>query len=85
MLIVSSSDLCKEYDSLIDSFLRTGNPIFITKNDSMHAVLLTIDDYERISKKLLIMEIDQGVTEVRDGKARPLEESMARIRKEIGI
>ena len=85
MLIVSSSELCKEYDILIDRFLRTGNPIYITKNGCMHAVLLTIDDYELMSKKSLIMGMDQGMVEVRDGKARPLEESMASIRKEIGI
>ncbi len=85
MVIVPSSDLRNRYVELTDQYLNTGEPIYVTKNGYGHSVLLGIEEYERMSKELLALKIDQGIREAREGKGVPLNESMERIRKELNL
>lgn len=85
MVIVPSSDLRNRYVELTDQYLSTGEPIFITKNGHGHAVLLGIEEYERMAKELLALKIEKGILEAREGKLIPLDESMERIRKELNL
>ena len=85
MIIVPSSDLRNRYVELTDRYLNTGEPIYMTKNGYGHSVLIGIEEYERMSKELLALKIDQGIREAREGKGIPLHESMERIRKELDI
>jgi len=85
MVIVPSSDLRNRYVELTDKYLNTGEPIFITKNGYGHSVLLGIEDFEKMSKELLALKIDRGIREAREGKGIPLDESLDRIAKELGL
>ena len=85
MVIVPSSDLRNRYVELTDRYLNTGEPIYVTKNGYGHSVLLGIDEFERMSKELLALKIDQGMREAREGRGIPLDESMERIRKELNL
>lgn len=85
MVIVPSSDLRNRYVELTDKYLNTGEPIYVTKNGYGHSVLLGVDEYERMSRELLALKIDQGIREAREGKGIPLDESMERIRKELNL
>lgn len=85
MVIVPSSDLRNKYVELTDKYLGTGEPIYVTKNGYGHAVLLSIEVYERMSRDLLAMKIDQGIREAREGKSETLDVSMERIKKELGL
>ena len=67
MVIVPSSDLRNRYVELTDRYLDV-EPIYVTKNGRGHSVLLGIDEYERMSKELLALKIDQGIREARKGK-----------------
>jgi prevent-host-death family protein len=85
MVIVPSSDLRNRYVELTDRYLNTGEPIYITKNGYGHSVLLGIEDFEKMSKELLALKIERGIREAREGKGTPLDESMERIAKELGL
>lgn len=85
MVIVPSSDLRNRYVELTDKYLNTGEPIYITKNGYGHSVLLGIEDFEKMSKELLALKIDRGIREAREGKGIPLDESLDRIAKELGL
>ena len=84
MVIVSSLDLGNRYEEITDRFLEK-EPIFVTKNGHVHSVLLGIYKYERMSKELLALKIDQGICEAREGKGSPWEESMERIKTELDL
>ncbi len=84
MVIVPSSDLRNRYVELTDRYLDI-EPIYVTKNGRGHSVLLGIDEYERMSKELLALKIDQGIREPCEGKGSPWEESMERIKRELGL
>lgn len=43
MIIMPSSDLRNRYSELTDEYLSKGEPIYLTKNGSGHAVLISID------------------------------------------
>lgn len=85
MVIVPSSDLRNKYVELTDRYLNTGEPIYVTKNGYGHSVLLGIEEYERMSRELLALKIDQGIREAREGRGIPLDESLERIRKELDL
>ena len=85
MIIVPSSELRNRYVELTDKYLNSGEPIYITKNGYGHSVLLGLEEYERISKELLALKVDKGIREAREGKGDSLDESMDRIKKDLGL
>ena len=85
MVIVPSSDLRNKYVELTDRYLTTGEPIYITKNGYGHAVLLGIEEYEKMSKELLAMKVDRGIREAREGRGVPLAESLEHIKRELNL
>lgn len=75
MIIVPSSDLINRYDELTDRYLDKGELIYITKDGCVHAVLLSIEEYERMSRDILVLKIDQGIRDAREGNVHSVDES----------
>ncbi len=85
MVIVPSSEIRNNYVELTDRYLSKGEPIFITRNGYGHSVLLSIDEYEKMSKELLLLKIDQGIREAKEGKGVPLDQAMESIKRELNL
>ena len=85
MIIVPSSDLRNRYTELTDEYLPTCEPIYLTKNGHGHAVLLSIEEYERLAKSDMIKKIEEGIREAKAGNVMTIEETADYIRKELGL
>lgn len=85
MIIVPSSDLRNRYSELTDEYLSKGEPIFLTKNGCGHAVLISIDEYERLRRDSMIRKIEEGIRDAKEGKVMSIEESMEAVKKELGL
>jgi len=85
MIVVPSSDLRNRYTELTDEYLSTGEPIYLTKNGHGHAVLLSIEEYERLAKADMIKKIEEGIREAKAGNVMTIEETADYIRKELGL
>jgi prevent-host-death family protein len=83
MVTVSSSDLGNRYDELTDRYLDTGEPIFVTENGRVHSVLLTIEEYERMSRDRLVLKIEQGIKDAREGRTMSVKESMEIVKRDL--
>ena len=85
MIIVPSSDLRNRYTELTDQYLSKGEPIYLTKNGNGHAVLISIDEYERLRRDSMIRKIEEGIRDAKEGRVMSVEESMEAVKKELGL
>lgn len=85
MIVIPSSDLRNRYTELTDEYLPSGEPIYLTKNGRGHAVLLSIEEYERLSKADMVRKIEAGIREAKGGNVMSVEETAEYIKKELGI
>ncbi len=69
---------------LIDEIQKTRQPIIITKNGDVRAVLQDITTYERDRQALLMLKlIAQGERDVERGRVKPHAEVMSRLEKKL--
>jgi prevent-host-death family protein len=47
--MVSSTDMARRFAEYLDRVVKTSQPLYITRNNEFQAVLLSIDDYERLA------------------------------------
>ncbi len=85
MIVVPSSELRNRYVELTDQYLPTGEPIYLTKNGRGHAVLLSIEEYERLSREDTVNKIRIGIQAAKEGRVRSIDEAEGYIRKELGL
>ena len=85
MIVVPSSDLRNRYTELTDRYLSTGEPIYLTKNGHGHAVLISIEEYERLIKADVIRKIDAGIREAKADNVMTIDETGEYIKKELGL
>jgi len=85
MIVIPSSDLRNRYTELTDEYLPSGEPIYLTKNGRGHAVLLSIEEYERLSKADVVRKIEAGIREAKAGNVMSIEETAEYIKKELGL
>lgn len=79
-----SSDLRNNYNEISDYCHTNREPVFLTKNGHGDLVVLSIEDYEKISDRLeLYRLLDQGIKDEADGKVRPLDDAISQLREEI--
>lgn len=83
--MIPSSDLRNRYAELTEEYLSSGEPIYLTKNGRGHAVLLSIEEYERLSKADMVRKIEAGIREAKAGNILTVEETADYIRKELGL
>ena len=85
MIVVPSSELRNRYTELTDRYLQTGEPIYLTKNGHGHAVLLSIEEYERLSREDTVNKIRIGIQAAKEGRVKSIDEAEQYIRKELGL
>lgn len=85
MIVVPSSELRNRYTELTDKYLASGEPIYLTKNGHGHAVLLSIEEYERLRRDDLVNKIRIGIQAAKEDRVRSIDETERYIRKELGL
>ena len=83
--IRSSADLRNCYNE-ISSFCHTyPEPVFITKNGKGDLAVMSIEAYERlIGRYELYSAIQEGMTDIQEGRTKPFQEAMSEIRARHG-
>ena len=83
--IISATDMARSFSSALTSILeQTKEKLAISKNNKLQAVLINIDEYERLKEAydtLEHIEIAKKIEERKNSKTISLEEVM----KEYGI
>jgi len=79
-----SADLRNNYNEISDFCHEYTEPVFITKNGKGDLVVMSMETYELLSGKLeLYSSIEAGLNQVKQGKIKPMKESLNSIRQKI--
>ena len=79
-----SADLENNYNEISELCHEYSEPVFITKNGTGDLAVMSIEAYELLTGKLeLYSLINEGVEQAKDGKIKPLKESIKTIRERI--
>ena len=79
-----SADLRNKYNEISEFCHEYTEPVFITKNGKGDLVIMSMDTYELLAGKLeLYSAIDKGLEQVRQGKVKPIKESLNKIRQNL--
>ena len=79
--IRSSADLRNNYNEISTFCHNYSEPVFITKNGKGDLAVMSIEAYENlVGKSELYGLIQEGLTDIAEGKTRPFSESMSDIR-----
>lgn len=78
--IISATDIARSFSSALSSILEHGKEkLAISKNNKLQAVLINIEEYERLKQaydRLEHIEIAQEINTRKNSKTISLEESM---------
>ena len=79
-----SADLRNNYNEISDFCHEYTEPVFITKNGKGDLVVMSMETYELLSGKLeLYSSIETGLDQVKQGKIKPMKESLKTIRQKM--
>ena len=79
-----SADLRNKYNEISDLCHKYTEPVFITKNGKGDLAVMSMETYELLSGKLeLYSLIETGLDQVKQGKTKPMKESLKAIRQKI--
>lgn len=79
--IRSSADLRNSYNEISNFCHNYSEPVFITKNGKGDLAVMSIEAYENLVGKFeLYGLIQEGLTDIVEGKTRPFSEAMSDIR-----
>ena len=79
-----SADLRNNYNEISDFCHEYAEPVFITKNGKGDLVVMSMETYELLSGKLeLYSSIETGLEQVKQGKLKPMKESINAIRQKM--
>lgn len=79
--IRSSADLRNSYNEISTFCHNYSEPVFITKNGKGDLAVMSIEAYENLIGKFeLYGLIQEGLTDIAEGKTRPFSEAMSDIR-----
>ena len=79
-----SADLRNNYNEISELCHEYAEPVFITKNGTGDLAVMSIETYELLAGKLQLYSlIDEGLTHIKNGKVKPMKESLQHIRKKI--
>lgn len=79
--IRSSADLRNSYNEISTFCHNYSEPVFITKNGKGDLAVMSIEAYEDLVGKFeLYGLIQEGLTDIAEGKTRPFSEAMSDIR-----
>jgi prevent-host-death family protein len=78
------ADLRNNYNEISELCHEYAEPVFITKNGTNDLAVMSIETYESVTgKRELYSQIDEGVCQMREGKIKPLRESLTSIRTRL--
>jgi len=79
-----SADLRNNYNEISDFCHKYTEPVFITKNGKGDLAVMSMETYELLSGKLeLYSLIEAGLDQVKQGKVKPMKESLKMIRQKM--
>ena len=79
-----SADLRNNYNEISELCHEYSEPVFITKNGTGDLAVMSIETYELLTGKLeLYSLINEGLDQRKQGKVKPMKESMQFIRSKL--
>jgi prevent-host-death family protein len=79
-----SADLRNNYNEISELCHEYLEPVFITKNGTGDLAVMSIETYELLAGKMQLYSlIDEGLEQVKEGKVKPMKETIKSIRKKI--
>jgi prevent-host-death family protein len=79
-----SADLRNNYNEISEFCHKYSEPVFITKNGKGDLAVMSMETYELLSGKLeLYSLIGAGLDQVKQGKVKPMKQSLKTIREKI--
>jgi len=79
-----SADLRNNYNEISELCHEYLEPVFITKNGTGDLAVMSIETYELLAGKIELYNfIEQGLDHVKNGKIKPMKNSIKSIREEI--
>ena len=79
-----SADLRNNYNEISDLCHEYAEPVFITKNGKGDLAVMSMETYELLSGKLeLYSLLGTGLDQVKQGKVKPMKETLESIRQKI--
>jgi prevent-host-death family protein len=79
-----SADLRNKYNEISELCHEYSEPVFITKNGTGDLAVMSIETYEFLAGKLeLYTLIDEGLTQVKEGRVKPMKGTIKSIREKI--
>jgi len=83
-IIRPSADLRNNYNEISELCHEYLEPVFITKNGTGDLAVMSIETYELLAGKIELYNlIEQGLDQVKNGKAKPMKNIIKSIRDEI--
>ncbi len=82
--VYTSSDLGSRYHEISAALHASEEPIFITEDGEVDAVMLSIEAYERLTARLELYEkVEQGLRNIEAGRVLPAREALDAIRRDL--
>ncbi len=88
--IVSTSDLQRRSGRIISAVKDAGEPYLVVRNNKPQAVILSVDEYERMKKRQAAYDwaetleaVEKGEEEIKKGTTKKLTGSMSELWKEV--
>jgi len=79
-----SADLRNKYNEISELCHEYSEPVFITKNGTGDLAVMSIEAYEVLTGKLELYKlIDEGLAQVKEGRVKPMKETIKSIREKI--
>ena len=84
--IRSLSDFKRNTSELLDRLKKTGNPLVLTINGRAEVVVQDAEAYQELLDRVETVEaLQQGLADVKAGRAKPAREVFGRLRRKHGI
>jgi PHD/YefM family antitoxin component YafN of YafNO toxin-antitoxin module len=79
-----SADLRNNYNEISEICHKYSEPVFRTRNGTGDLAVMSIETYELLAGKLeLYTLIDEGLTQVKKGRVKPMKGTIKSIREKI--
>ena len=79
-----SADLRNNYNEISELCHEYLEPVFITKNGTGDLAVMSIETYELLAGKIELYNfIEQGLDQVKNGKVKPMKNTIKSIREKI--
>lgn len=83
-MIIPSSDLRNKYNDISKICHESNNPVYITKNGAGDLAIMSIEAYEKITDKILLMEeLDKGMKYAKKGNLIPKDKIIKKLEERL--